>query len=132
VVVAPVLVRIELCRAGRTCQLLLTKHQPGNVSDNRRPRLENSIVFRGVDGVLDAELWGKDRDLGGSVTPEFWSRAGERIEIPPAFQAAVRAATHGASCVGCSHVHFLIGCHDVDSMPSPSGQRKRAPTSNFP
>jgi hypothetical protein len=109
VVVAPVLVRIELFRAGRTCQLLITQHRPGNVEDNRRPPLENILLFRGVDGILEFELWGKDRDMAGSVTPQFWSRAGERVEIPPAFQAGVRAATQGAGCVGCSHAHYLTG-----------------------
>ena len=109
VVVAPVLVRIELFRAARTCQLLITQHRPGNVEDNRRPPLENILVFRGVDGILEFELSGKDHDIAGSVTPQFWSRAGERVEIPPAFQAAVRGATQGAGCVGCSHAHYLAG-----------------------
>ncbi len=107
VVVAPVLVRIELFRAGRTCQLLVTKHEPRKLDDGRRPSLESSIVFRGVDGLLDVELWGKARAMAGSVVPHFWSRAGEKMEIPAIFQPAVRAATHGASCVGCSHGHYL-------------------------
>ncbi len=107
VVVAPVLVRIELFRTGRTCQLLVTKHEPRKIEDGRRPSLESSIVFRGVDGLLDVELWGKDRVVAGSVVPHFWSRAGEKMEIPAIFQPAVQAATHGASCVGCSHGHYL-------------------------
>lgn len=107
VVVAPALVRVELFRVRRLCQLLITKHQPGSTENGKRPSLENILVFRGVDGLLDAVLWGKDRDLAGSVMPQFWSRAGERIEVPPAFESAVRAVTQGASCVGCSHVHYL-------------------------
>jgi hypothetical protein len=107
VVVAPVLVRIELFRAGRTCQLLVTKHQPRKIEDGRRPSLESTVVFRGVDGLLNVELWGKDRAIAGSVVPQFWSRAGERMEIPEIFHPAVRAATHGGSCVGCSHGHYL-------------------------
>lgn len=107
VIVAPVLVRIELFRAGRTCQLLVTKHELRKIEDGRRPSLESSIVFRGVDGLLDVELWGKDRFMAGSVVPQFWSRAGEKTEIPAVFQAALRAATQGASCVGCSHSHYL-------------------------
>jgi hypothetical protein len=107
VVVAPVLVRLELFRARRTCQLLITKHRAGSVENGKRPSLESTLVFRGVDGLLDVELWGKDRNLAGSVIPQFWSRGGERIEIPPTFEAAVRAATQGAGCIGCSHVHYL-------------------------
>src|SRR5580692_5946632 len=62
-VVAPVLVRVELFRAGRTCQLLITKHEPGKVEHDRRPPLENRILFRGVNGLVDLELLG----AGGGV-----------------------------------------------------------------
>jgi hypothetical protein len=107
VVVAPVLVRVELFRAGRTCQLLITKHQPGQVENGRRPPLENSVLFRAVNGFLDAEKHGREEHLTGLVIPRFWSRAGEEREIPPIFAPAVQAATTGASCFGCSHAHFL-------------------------
>jgi hypothetical protein len=107
VVVAPVLVRVELFRAGRTCQLLITRHQPGQVENGRRPPLENSVLFRGVNGFLDAEEHGREGYLIGSVMPRFWSRAGEEREVPPIFAAAVQAATTGVSCFGCSHTHFL-------------------------
>ena len=108
VVIAPVLVRIELFRAGRTCQLLITKHQPGKVENGRRPPLENSVLFRGVNGFLDGEPFGKEDHLPASAMPRFWSRSGEEREIPPAFVAAVRGATTGATCVGCSHTHCLV------------------------
>ena len=109
VVVASALVRIELFRAGRTCQLLITKHEPGKVENNRRPLLENRVVFRGVNGIVDLELLRADDDLAGrSVMPEFWSRAGEPLGIPPVFVAAVAAATKAVCCVGCSHSHYLV------------------------
>ncbi len=109
VVVAPVLVRIELFRAGRTCQLLITKHQPGMAEHGRRPSLENRVLFRGVNGLVDLELLRAGSDLDGrSVMPEFWSRAGEMLGIPVVFAAAVGAATKGANCVGCSHAHYLV------------------------
>src|SRR6266478_2446154 len=108
VVVAPVLVRIELFRAGRTCQLLITKHEPGKVENGRRPPLENSVLFRGVNGLVDLDLLRLGSDLAGrSVTPEFWSRAGEMLGIPAVFAAAIGAATRGANCIGCSHSHYL-------------------------
>lgn len=46
VVIPSVLVRIELFRADRTCQLLITKHQPGNVemADGLSRRTECSLV----------------------------------------------------------------------------------------
>lgn len=104
VVVATVLIRIELFRAGRTCQLLITKHQPGEVENGRRPPLEHMLLFRGVNGFLDQEPFGEE---GGPAGPRFWSRGGEVREIPAAFRAPVQAATLGASCIGCRHAHFL-------------------------
>jgi len=103
VVMAPVLVRIELFRAGRTCQLLITKHEPGKVENSRRPLLESTVLFRRVNGVVDLDLL-----RAGSVMPEFWSRGGEVLGIPALFAAAVGAATKGANCVGCSHSHYLV------------------------
>lgn len=108
VVVAPVLVRIELFRVGRTCQLLITEHEPGKVENGRRPRLENRVLFRGVNGLVDLDLLRAGNDLpGGSVMPEFWSRAGESLGIQAVFATAVGAATNGVSCIGCSHSHYL-------------------------
>jgi hypothetical protein len=58
VVVAPILVRIEVFRAGRTWQLLITRHQPTAVENGRRPALESSVLFRGVNGFLDVNISG--------------------------------------------------------------------------
>ncbi|HWH60163.1 MAG TPA: hypothetical protein VN682_21225 [Terriglobales bacterium] len=108
VVIAPVLVRVELFRIGRTCQLLITRHEPGQVEDGRRPPLENKVLFRGVDGFLDAEQDDKRTDLSHGAMPQFWSRAGEEHEIPALFAPAVRAATLGSKCFGCAHMHFSV------------------------
>ena len=107
VVIAPVLVRIELFRTGRTCQLLITRHEPSGVESGKRPPLENRVLFHGVNGFFDAEQSGKESHLTGSGIPRFWSRAGEEREIPAGFAAAVQAAAVGAYCIGCSHNHFL-------------------------
>jgi hypothetical protein len=107
VVVAPVLVRIELFRSCRTCQLLITQHQPGNSEHGRRPPIESSLLFRGVNGFMELKLWNNESDSSGSPVPRFWSRSGEELAIPPAFGEAVAAVTRGANCVGCSHPHFL-------------------------
>lgn len=108
IVVALVLARIELFRAGRTYQLLITKHQSGPRDNARRPPLENTILFRGVDGFLDLEPWEGNQELGEPPLPGFWSRGGEAVEFPTEFQAAVRAAAKGARCVGCTHTHWLV------------------------
>lgn len=105
VVVAPVLVRVEMFRAGRTCELLITKHWPGEAKGGRRPPLESKVLFRGVNGCLEVELSGKRRAAAG--LPIFYSRAGELVEIPATFHAAVEAVANGILCEGCSHCHYL-------------------------
>jgi hypothetical protein len=70
--------------------------------------LENKVLFRGVDGFLHAEQDGSENDRSCSAMPRFWSRAGEDREIPVIFAPAVRAATLGANCCGCSHTHFSL------------------------
>ena len=108
VVIAPILVRVELFRTGRTCQLLITRHEPGKGENGRRPPLESRVLFRGVNGFLDAEPGDKENELSGSAMLRFWSRAGEEREIPPGIVAAVEAATKGTKCIGCSHAHYLV------------------------
>ncbi|HJT68640.1 MAG TPA: hypothetical protein VJ731_00495 [Terriglobales bacterium] len=108
VVIAPILVRVELFRSGRTYQLLITRHEPAMVENGKRSQLEIRVVFRGVDGFLDAVPNEKAKDLSSSGMPRFWSRAGEVREIPPPFAPAVRAATLGSNCQGCSHAHFSV------------------------
>ena len=108
VVVAPVLVRVEMFRAGRTCELLITRHWPGEAEVGRRPPLESRVLFRGVHGYLDIDLGRKGRDTTKTGLPMFYSRAGEPLEIPGPFRAAVEAVTKGVHCLGCSHCHYLV------------------------
>ena len=107
VVVGTVLVRIELFRAGRTCQLLITKHQPRSIENGRRPAVESQILYRGVNGLLDVDALGKQLQRIEWEVPQFWSRGGEQHAIPAPFAAAVRAASKGATCLGCTHAHYL-------------------------
>ena len=107
VVVAPVLVRIELFRAGRTYQLLITQHQPGQSEQGRRPLIESFLLFRGLNGFRDSNLSFGPNDSRAQQVPRFWSRSGEELRIPAMFGEGVAAAAHGANCVGCSHAHFL-------------------------
>src|SRR5271157_5116837 len=55
VVVAPVLVRVEMLRKGRTYELLITQHRSGITSDGKRPPLETRLLFRGIHGRLDLD-----------------------------------------------------------------------------
>ncbi len=114
VVVALVLVRVEMFRAGRTYRLLITQHQPRAAQNGRRPSLESRVLFDGGDGYLDLELWKRDRGLSGSVLPRFYSRAGEETEVPEAFRPVVMATTKGVCCINCAHGHYLVPRTDDD------------------
>jgi hypothetical protein len=107
VVVAPVLVRVEMLRKGRTYDLLITQHRPGATSDGKRPPLDTRLLFRGIHGRLDLDLSGKDKDKAGTVLPMFYSRAGEEAGIPKRFQQSVRAITGAVHCNGCFHCHYV-------------------------
>jgi len=115
-VVAPVLVRVEMLRTGRTYELLITGYRIGEVENGRRPPLESQILFRGVHGYLDLELWEKDKESAGSVVSAFYSRGGERLEVPAKFEAVTRAITKAVTCCGCSHCHYLVAAPAVPSL----------------
>ncbi len=106
VLVAPVLVRIEMLRKGRTYELLITRHWPGEVSDGKRPPLETRVLFRGIHGRLELDLSGKNKSQAAAVLPMFYSLAGEEVTIPKRFQEAIRAITKAVNRIGCSHCHF--------------------------
>ena len=107
VVVAPVLVRVEMLRKGRTYELLITQHRPGKTSDGTRPRRETKVLFRGIHGRLELDLSGKDKGQAGAVQPTFYSLAGEEVGIPKRFSDVVGAITGAVHCDGCFHCHFV-------------------------
>ena len=101
VVIAPSLVSVEVFRAQQTYELLIARHEPRGGEDGRRPQLSSQVLFRGTQGYLSLELWGKDREAAGKITPEFFNRSGERKEIPLRFVEAVKAAVKGATSIDC-------------------------------
>lgn len=115
VVIAPVLVRVELFRTGRTCQILITRHEPGQAESGKRPPLASRVLFRGVNGFLHSGRPLESIYSASSDIPRFWSRSGEERKVPSVFAQAIQAATRGATCVGCSHAHFLAGSSIVCS-----------------
>ena len=108
VVVAPTLVRVEVFRSGHTYQALISKHSPGQVSNGGRPSIDTKVLFKGLDGYLDLELWGRDKARAGSVLPQFYTPGGEPMEIPSAFESAMLGAMKGACCIACRHSHYLV------------------------
>jgi len=119
VVIAPTLVRIELFRSGRTCELLITRHEPAQAADGRRPPLVGVVVFRGVNGLLEPDEPGPSNGL----IPRFWSRSGEQRPVPRPFAPVIEAATRGASCFGCSHSHFLTAPAAMTSVPGRAAEQ---------
>jgi hypothetical protein len=107
VIVAPVVTRIDMFRTGRTYELSITRHRPSRSENGNRPKLMAEEVFRGSNGYLGLELWGKDKALSGSVMPQFFARSGEEIAVPEAFAPATQALTAAVNCVGCTSSHYL-------------------------
>lgn len=106
IVVADQMVRIEILRVGQTYELLVSKHELSTSTENRRPALQSTVVFRGREGRLAIELW-KDanRHLRGKVGPIFYTGGGEIRQPPAEFEDAIRRVAGAASCVRCKHTH---------------------------
>ena len=108
VVVAPTLVRVEVFRIGRTHQVLVTKHFRAPAESGQRPSLRTVVIFRGRDGYLNQDPWGRNKTRTGSLLPEFYTPGGEPMEIFAILKPALLAGVGGACCVGCRHSHYLI------------------------
>lgn len=115
VVVAPELVSVEMARIGQTYQLLVVRHRIGRMQ-RKRPEVEATILFRGVDGQLPKEL----RAQG--LAPEFFTRSGEIKPIPVALSDPVKLVSSGVSCVNCKHCHGLVERLDEQPEEKDSGQ----------
>jgi hypothetical protein len=103
------MVRLEMLRSARTCELAITLHSLSRVTSRTRPRITSKLLFRGRDGVLPVDLWKEDhRALRGKLTPTFYSRAGEVVPLPPQFEEAIRRITAATCCVGCKHTHVGV------------------------
>lgn len=107
VVVAPVLVRVDMLRKGRTYELLITRHAAGKADNGRRPPLDTTVLFRGIHGRLELDLSGRDKAQAGAVLPTFYSMSGEEIATPEQFRPAVRSIVKAANCSGCGHCHYV-------------------------
>lgn len=100
-VVAPELVSVEMARIEHTYQLLIAHHKI-DLAEGKRPSVNSTVIFQGIDGQLPPEL------LKQGLTPEFFARSGEVRAIPERYIEAVRSVTAGVSCVNCKHCHGLI------------------------
>jgi hypothetical protein len=109
VVISPELVRIEMLRVGRTYELTISKHALAGTEGRQRPALKSQLLFHGRQGTLAVELWKKENgSLRGSLTPIFYSSAGEIRKFPEKFDEAIRKVTGALACLGCKHTHVAI------------------------
>jgi hypothetical protein len=104
------MVRLEMLRSARTCELAITVHTLSRAPDRLRPQISSKPLFRGRDGVLPLDLWKEEhRSLRGKLTPIFYSRSGEVLFLPSQLEEAIRRITVAVCCVGCKHTHVGIG-----------------------
>ncbi len=120
VVIASEFARLQMFRTETTYELLITRHTLAPVEGKHRPRLQNSILFHGRQGILEMKLCDKDKQFQGSVAPVFYSRGGDQLEAPARFHDAILRLTAGACCVGCRHIH-LMRINDSSSPTVSSG-----------
>ena len=103
------LVRVEILRTVRTCELAITLHTLSHMPGRNRPEVASAPLFRGRDGVLPLDLWKDEhRALRGRLTPIFYDRAGQVLPLPQRFEEAIRKVTAAVCCVGCKHVHVGV------------------------
>jgi hypothetical protein len=107
--IAESLVRIEMVRMFRTCELVISLHALSQQSGRSRPEITSRLLFRGRDGALPLELWREEhKALRGEVAPVFYNRGGEIIGLPHRFEEAIRKITAAVCCIGCRHTHVGV------------------------
>ena len=114
IVIGEALVAIEIARVDDTYQMVIVRHQLGRpTKEGKRPPVESTVLFRGVDGQLSEKL----RKQG--LAPAFLTRSGEVKAVPNEFLEAAKLVGAGVSCVNCRHVHGLTGGSGAaDSTPA--------------
>jgi len=125
IVIAPALVSIEMFRFERTYELLIARHAISEEASGKRPVILSSFLFRGWQGQLPLDLIDRDRELAGSIAPEFFDRSGEPRLLPGAFVEAVQAVTKATCCPECTHAHFLIAPQAPAPVPESAAEQEQ-------
>jgi hypothetical protein len=116
------LVRLEMLRVGRTCELVMTSHSLSCLPGRTRPEIQSKLIFHGHDGILPLDLWKQEqRALLGNIAPVFYSRAGEVVTFPKPYERAIKEITACVCCVGCKHSHLGVAPGSSSSSSSTSG-----------
>ena len=100
------LVRLEMLRVGQTCELVVTAHTLLCTPGHTRPEIRSEVIFHGCDGSLPRDSCKQGhRPPRGNAAPVFYSRSGEILKLPEAFERAIRNITVCVCCIGCKHSH---------------------------
>ena len=108
VMVAPVLVRVEMLRKGRTYELLITQHRPG--VDQRWQATSPGDEESCFGAFTVAWIWicpERTRTKLARFCRRSIRAPGRKSAIPKRFRQAVRAITGAVNCDGCSHCHYV-------------------------
>jgi hypothetical protein len=109
IVLAESLIRVEMLRMVRTCELSISLHALFVQAGRTRPEVTSKWLFRGHDGVIPLELWRDEhRTLRGQLSPIFYTRAGEALQVPRRFEEAIQKITAAVCCIGCKHTHVAV------------------------
>jgi hypothetical protein len=74
------MVRLEILRSVRNCELAITLHTMSQVPGRKRPEIASKLLFRGRDGILPFDAGSKERrGLQGKVTPIFYDHGGSLL-----------------------------------------------------
>ena len=102
----------------------------------QKPKIDTSLIFFHRFGILDRELWGKDKMFRGGIAPQFFMSNGSEAKVPHVFQQAVYKMTEAVTCTKCKHQHLLeppaievpgYGLGKREGVGS-GGMRQRCPT----
>jgi hypothetical protein len=86
--------------------LLITRHTLVAEKGMPKPKLETKILFFHRFGVLERELWGKDKMFRGAVAPQFFMSNGSEARVLHFYQQAVFRMTEAVTCTKCKHQHL--------------------------
>ena len=100
-------VRLDMYRFETSYDLLITSHTLVGDEDKPKPKLETKMIFFHRFGILERELWGKDKMFRGAVSPQFFMSNGSEARVPHVYQQAVLKMTEAVTCTKCKHQHLL-------------------------
>ena len=66
------IVRLDIYRFETSYDLLITSHTLAPEESEPKPKLETKLIFFHRFGILERELWGKDKMFRGAVAPQFF------------------------------------------------------------